>query len=101
MDRPLNEDIYINGDFTYNTFSEKYKMKYDQNNKVYHLSLLLKQGLYNYQYLPKESKNYSTGKVEGNYFEAENEYKVYVYYHPTGQRYESLIGVQTIYSREK
>lgn len=101
MDRPLNEDIYINGDFTNNTFSDKYKMKYDQNSKAYHLSLLLKQGLYNYQYLAKDGRNFSTAKTEGNYFETENEYTVYVYYRPTGQRYDSLIGVQTIRSREK
>ncbi|MBB4035299.1 hypothetical protein GGR21_001188 [Dysgonomonas hofstadii] len=101
MDRPLVEDIYINGDFTNNTFSDKYKLKYDQDNRVYHLSLLLKQGLYNYQYLTKEGRNFSTGKVEGNYFEAENEYTVYVYYRPAGQRYDSLIGVQNIRSRDK
>jgi len=101
VDNPLNEDVYINGDFTYNTFSDKYKMKYDPNNKVYHISLLLKQGLYNYQYLTRDGKNFSTAKIEGNYFETENEYTIYVYYRPTGQRYDSLVGVQTIRTREK
>jgi len=101
MDQPLNEDIYINGNFTYNTFSDKYRMEYDYNDKVYRLSLLLKQGLYNYQYLSRNGNSFSTAKVEGNYFEAENEYTIYVYYRPTGQRYDSLIGMQTIRSREK
>ena len=101
VDQPLNTDVYINGNFTDNTFTDKYKMKYDEENKLYHISLLLKQGLYNYQYLTREGNNFSTGKIEGNFFEAENEYSIYVYHRPTGQRYDSLIGVQTIRSREK
>lgn len=101
MEEPIADDIYINGDFTNNTFSEKYKMLYDEDNKVYYLSLLLKQGMYNYQYLTKAGNRFSTSKIEGNYHETENEYIIYVYYRPSGQRYDSLIGVQTIYSREK
>lgn len=101
MEEPIANDIYINGDFTNNTFSEKYKMIYDEDNKVYYLSLLLKQGMYNYQYLTKAGNRFSTSKIEGNYHETENEYIIYVYYRPSGQRYDSLIGVQTIYSREK
>jgi len=101
MERPLNDDIFINGNFTDNSFSDKYKMQYDFENKVYRLSLLLKQGMYNYQYLTKTQDRYLTAKIEGNYYETENEYAVYVYYRPTGQRYDSLIGVQNILSREK
>ncbi|NDV77783.1 DUF5103 domain-containing protein [Dysgonomonas sp. 511] len=99
---PFSEDVYINGQFTYNTFSEKYKMKYDAEKKEYRLSLLLKQGLYNYQYLTRSNYyKFSTAKIEGNYFETENEYSIYVYYRPSGQRYDSLIGTQIIRSREK
>lgn len=99
MDEPLLENIYINGDITYNTFNDKYKLEYDNNDKAYHLSLLLKQGMYSYLYLTQVGDRFSTGKVEGNYYQTENEYSVYVYYRPTGQRYDSLIGVQTIQSR--
>lgn len=101
MDTPLTEDVYINGNFTDNTFSDKYKMQYDYNEKAYRLSLLLKQGMYNYLYFTKGNRGYSTAKIEGNYYETENEYSIYVYYRPTGQRYDSLIGVQTLQSREK
>ncbi|MBK5721956.1 DUF5103 domain-containing protein [Dysgonomonas sp. Marseille-P4677] len=101
MDHPILEDIYINGIFTDNTFNDKYKLKYDNEDKAYHLSLLLKQGMYNYLYLTKEGDKYSTTKVEGDYYQTENEYSVYVYYRPNGQRYDSLIGVQTIQSRPK
>lgn len=101
MDSPLNEDIYISGNFADNTFSDKYKMKYDYNEKAYRISLLLKQGMYNYLYFTKVNKRFSTAKIEGNYYETENEYTIYVYYRPTGQRYDSLIGVQVLQSRDK
>ena len=101
MDQPLLESIYINGNFTNYTFNDKYKIKYDRNDKVYRLSLLLKQGMYNYQYLTNDGNTFSTAKIEGNYYETENEYTVMVYYRPSGQRYDSLIAVQTLQSRAK
>ena len=101
LDEPITDNIYINGDFTNNTFSDKYKLEYDVEEKVYRIPLLLKQGLYNYQYLTKAGKGFSTSKIEGNYHEAENEYTILVYHRPVGQRYDSLIGVQNIQSRAK
>lgn len=99
--RPLPQDIYINGNFTYNTYNDKYKMQYDTQQGAYFISLLLKQGLYNYQYLTKSGNTYSTATIEGNYYEAENEYIVSIYYHPSGQRYDSFIGQSNFYSRRK
>ena len=96
-DDPLPNDVYINGAFTNNTFSEKYKMKYDRDNREYNLTLLLKQGIYNYQYLT----NGSTEDITGNFHETENEYTVYVYYRPSGQLYDSFIGFSLFQSRAK
>lgn len=101
MDEPLLESVYINGNFTDNSFTDKYKLEYDHLFKGYHVPLLLKQGLYNYQYLTKTANGYSTSAIEGNYFEAENEYSVLVYYRPAGQRYDSLIGYTNLQSRKK
>lgn len=100
-DNPLPNDVYINGAFTYNTFSDRYKMKYDSNNREYSLSLLLKQGIYNYQYLTKNEDGYSASSVDGNFYETENEYSIYVYYRPVGQKYDSLVGFSYIQSRSK
>lgn len=101
MDNPIPEDIFINGNFTYNNFTDKYKMVYDKENRVYYLPLLLKQGLYNYQYLTKSGKDYTISRIEGNFYETENDYQIFVYHRPPGQRYDSLIGVQNIQSRPK
>jgi len=101
MDKPLAEDVFINGNFTYNNFTDKYRMIYDEDKNEYYISLLLKQGMYNYLYLTKTGNNYSTSKIEGNYYETENEYQIFVYHRPPGQRYDSLVGVQNIQSRKK
>lgn len=93
---PILEPIYLNGGFTNNRFDEKYLMKYDIANKVYTADVLLKQGAYNYQYLTQSGKIYSQAKIEGNYFETENEYAVYVYYRPVGFLFDELIGLLLI-----
>lgn len=93
---PFLEPVYINGDFTNNTFDEKYLMKYDEIERAYKASVLLKQGAYNYQYLAKSGNNYTPSLIEGNYYETDNEYTVYVYYRPLGQRYDLLVGMLLI-----
>ena len=101
MDEPIFQNIYINGDFTNNTFDEKYLMKYNNDTRSYNLTLLLKQGLYNYQYLAQMKGKYSTSAIEGNYYNTENRYDILVYYRPVGQRYDSLVGISALYSRKK
>ena len=61
-------------------------------------AVLLKQGSYNYQYLfvPTGSSVGQTGPIEGNYYQTQNEYSIYVYYRPMGARYDRLIGVTTV-----
>ncbi len=96
ISEPMLEPIYINGGFTNNTFDDKYRMKYDIANKVYTANVLLKQGAYNYQYLTQSGKVYSPAKIEGNYFETQNEYTIYVYYRPIGFQSDQLIGLLLI-----
>ncbi|MDL2215005.1 DUF5103 domain-containing protein, partial [Dysgonomonas sp. OttesenSCG-928-M03] len=45
---PFLEPIYINGNFTDNTFDDRYLMVYDYDKAEYYGSVLLKQGAYNY-----------------------------------------------------
>ena len=48
---PTNNDIYIDGAFTNNSFLPKYKMTYNPSTELYEASILLKQGYYSYKYL--------------------------------------------------
>lgn len=84
--------IYITGDFTYGEASDEFVMSYDEVKNVYWKDVLLKQGAYNYQYMV----NGQMSPIEGDFYETENEYEIYIYYRPNGARYDRLLGVGTI-----
>lgn len=91
-------NVYLNGELYNNVLDEKSKMEYNSQTGQYEKSVLLKQGNYNYQYLfvPTGQTVGETGPIEGNYYQAENEYSIYVYFHPMAARYDRLIGVTSI-----
>ena len=95
-DRPFLEDIYILSEAFNNLLDERSKMSYNYENKCYEKAVLLKQGLYNYLYVSKKDNKATTGLVEGNYYQTENEYMILVYYRPPGGRYDKLIGMQNM-----
>lgn len=90
--------VFVSGDLTYNCFMPDNRMQYDNEHKAYVLSLYLKQGAYDYQYLllEKGKTHATTFTVEGSYWQTQNEYTVYVYYHPFGSRADRLIGVKRL-----
>lgn len=69
-------------------------MNYDEAENIFWKDVILKQGAYNYQYVVEGSNSI----IEGNYYETDNEYDVYIYYHPNGARYDRLLGVAQIYA---
>lgn len=88
--------VYLTGDFLYGNLSDDTRMRWDADEGVYHCEKLLKQGAYNYQYVTSPDGAHLTfAQIEGNYYEAQNEYEVYVYYRPTGGRYDRLLSVAT------
>ena len=91
-------DIYICGDWTYDCFSPRYRLIYDEFSQAYLKSIFLKTGFYSYLYLtvPHSHNKGFTGPVEGNYFQTENEYTVLTYYRRVGDRYWQLVGLSEI-----
>ena len=90
-------------------------MQYDAETKCYWLTSLVKQGGYDYQYwfVPKSqisnlksqisnlksqisNNRTTTQRVDGSFWQTENEYTIYVFWRPFGARYEQLVGVQTV-----
>lgn len=90
--------VYIGGEYNYNLLNETSQMQYNFDEGRYNKIILLKQGGYNYQYwfLPKGGKKASVEKIEGSYWQTNNEYTIYVYHRPWGGRYDKLIGVKII-----
>ena len=88
--------LYLGGEFNYNQFDETSRLKYDNENQCYYQRILLKQGGYNFQYrfVPKGSQKAFVEPVDGSYWETNNEYTIYVYQRPWGERYDKLIAVK-------
>jgi len=95
-------DIYVTGAFNDWQLTPQNRMTFDPENRNYHLSLLLKQGTYNYQYTftKKGTEQIIVGEPEGNYWQTTNLYTVLLYYRPWGQRYDLLLGETEVLSRE-
>ncbi|MEZ5007543.1 MAG: DUF5103 domain-containing protein [Chitinophagales bacterium] len=97
-----NGYFYVVGEFNNYEISDKNKLKFNDFHNAYEAKILLKQGFYNYQYVfvPNDNpkvKDYTL--TEGNYYDTENDYAIYVYYRSFGQRYDELIGFSFINSR--
>jgi hypothetical protein len=60
---------------------------------IYESQFKLKQGFYNYKYVVVDkSGELNEGRISGNFWQTENNYKVLVYYRDLGARYDRLIG---------
>jgi hypothetical protein len=68
-------------------------MVYNSYEKHYDAVFKLKQGFYNYKYVIVDPDgNLDEGRISGNFWQTENNYKVLVYYRDLGARYDKLIG---------
>lgn len=99
LDVPRREggDFYLLGDFCGNGFVSSNRLLYDDEGGYYFTSLPLKLGVYNYCYV-WVSKNGRVENVpaEGNFYNTENEYQVYIYYRGFGDRHDRLLGVHRV-----
>ncbi len=95
-------DVYVSGDFTGRQLSEEYKMVYNYDREAYEITLLLKQGFYDYEYafVPRGHVVPIFSEFEGTHYETENEYSIWVYYRPPGELCDELIGVKFLNSRK-
>ncbi len=95
-------EIFLEGDFTNRRFDERNKMKYNPLSGLYELTLPLKQGSYNYQYVVKSSHGntitFSPSPIEGDYADTSNEYTIEVYLRTPASRGDRLLGSATLFS---
>lgn len=100
---PMPDRIFILLELTGNTMNNDNKMEYNADKGVYEKTLLLKQGYYSYLYATKENKNKNARPsfelTEGNYWETENTYTIFVYYRSFSGRHDELVGFTTSNSK--
>ncbi len=88
-------DVYVSGNWTNGAFDPECKMEYDELNHQYEVAVLLKQGYYDYQYVQEDG---ATSRTMGDFYETENEYSAFVYYHPQGGRADRLVGYSSVHT---
>jgi hypothetical protein len=94
-------DVYVFGELSNWNISNANKMHYSPENFSYDATLFLKQGYYEYQYILADAKGKTDYQYfEGNFYQTENNYNVYVYHRQPGSRYDQLIGVDIYSSKD-
>ncbi len=98
-------DLYLIGNFTEWQLKPAYAMVFNPAVPGYVGKARLKQGYYNYAYVlvPREpAKGQAVvpdwSETEGNFYETENEYHIFIYYRPVGGRYDQVLGVYSFRS---
>lgn len=96
----LDKEVYILGAITDWRMDESSKMEYDPQRRGYQKRLLLKQGYYDYMYIvkDKETGTASLAPINGDFWETNNLYHIFVYLYDYLQNYDQLIGYKVIRS---
>ncbi|MCE3260025.1 MAG: hypothetical protein K0S12_1666 [Bacteroidetes bacterium] len=96
-------NFYVMGKLTDWRMNKKSKMVYNYKRYGYEAQLYLKQGFYNYVYVLSSDtkKGGDETMIEGNHWDTENDYAVYVYHRKIGTYYDQLICYKKINSMKK
>lgn len=89
-------NVYVNGGFNFWNKDENNRMTYNQDLQSYNAVILLKQGVYNYNYLIEKSGKTDESYIEGDFSATENDYDILVYYRPPAGRADQLAGYRTV-----
>lgn len=89
--------VYIVGGFNNYMRDESGRMTYDSTERRWQATLLLKQGLYDYEYVHvDDSGNINPTFSSGNHFETNNTYEILVYNRRQGTTWDELVGYSQI-----
>jgi hypothetical protein len=96
-------NFYILGKLTDWRMNRLSKMTYNYKRFGYEARLYLKQGYYNYEYVLSDDSKKSGDETitEGNFWDTENDYNVFVYHRKFGTYYDQLIGFRKLNSLKR
>ncbi|MEM7368047.1 MAG: type IX secretion system plug protein domain-containing protein [Bacteroidota bacterium] len=94
----VDGEVYVFGRFSDWQTRPENRMTYNAVNKRYEGEIILKQGLYDYEYVIRREDQYLVDErtFEGKHLESENFYTILVYYRSPTDRTDRLIGFQPI-----
>jgi hypothetical protein len=97
-----NKDVYVFGQLSSYNLTDAAKMNFNAEKGAYESALFLKQGYYDYCYVTVDrnakKRIASFDLTEGNLWETENNYTIFVYYRPLAGRADELIGIASVNS---
>ncbi|MFO0320958.1 MAG: DUF5103 domain-containing protein [Bacteroidota bacterium] len=96
-------NFYVLGKLTEWRTNKTNMMTYNYKKMGYECKLFLKQGYYNYSYvfLSDRKKGGDEKLTEGNHWETENDYTIYVYHRQRGTYYDQLISIKRLNSSRR
>lgn len=92
---PVSGQLYILGAMNNWSRSSESRMIYRKDQNIHETTLLLKQGLYNYQYWVESNKT-NAYQIDGSHFETENVYEIFIYHRPFKPNADLLVGYYPI-----
>ncbi|MCO5249075.1 MAG: DUF5103 domain-containing protein [Chitinophagales bacterium] len=97
----VNAKLYVGGIFNNYDATQENQLKWNPNDGIYETTIQLKQGFYDYLYYTVNDKDdsKSISETEGNDYDAENQYDIFVYYRSFGERYDRVIGYVSFNSK--
>jgi hypothetical protein len=95
-DTQTSGNFYVLGKLTEWRLNKSNRMTYNYKKMGYECDLFVKQGYYNYTYvfLADEKKAADETLSEGNHWETENDYTIYVYHRQRGTYYDQLVAIK-------
>jgi hypothetical protein len=93
------DNVYVTGKFNNYALEEENKMTYNDESGKFELTLMMKQGFYNFRYeVERQDGTVEPNFVGGNFHFTENNYLILVYYRDFGDMYDSIIGIGSVNS---
>lgn len=98
------ESLYLGGALTGNLLDTNALMQWNPSLGQYEKWLHLKQGYYSYYYIRRSNQSpdpmHDFKYTEGDHWETENSYAIFVYYRVAGSRYDQIIGFSGLNSMQ-
>jgi len=89
-------DIYLYGALTNWQCTPEYKLEWNGDDKLWQVTTILKQGLYNYKFIFKDKYGSTAGYSSGNNFNTLNSYQILLYTTLTRDRGDRLIACKIL-----
>lgn len=97
-----DKSLYLAGALTGNQLDSNARMQWNYTKGQYEKWLQLKQGYYSYNYILRADQSpnpmHDFMWTEGDHWETENSYTIFVYYRVAGSRYDQIIGFSSLNS---